>query len=307
MAMSDRWPTAGATLPRIEDMLGECTEALTAMHRGQVHRDRWPEFAAFDVGAYPAALRREAAVQWAGRACAEHGSIHQFSAVTRALCEARVPLPLLGALARLITDEVRHAELCAAYAAACYPEAPASEVWTSWRVPKAPWPDAPSLTHNEASAQGAVVWAADAIMTACCFGETLSVPMLKAIAVVATDPVAQAVAEQILRDEHLHARFGWEALRALLGHIDADGRAWLQGQLPTHMAGFEVSTCVDVRLADLLDDGELTIEAGTVEAPNLGVLTHKQYAFIFYHTVEQEIFPQLRALGFDPAAAWAAR
>ena len=303
--MNLRWPTQGAAEPRTDAMFAPTTESLLAIHKKQVHRDRWPDFGAFEPNAYPSALRRDAAVQWAGRARAEHNSIHQFSALSRALCEVRAPLTLLGPIARLITDEVRHAEICAAYALACYPEGLEEDKLVAWKVPRAPWPDAPGLLQGADDASDLVVWAADAIMTACCFGETLSVPMLKAISLVSTDPVASQVADQILRDEHLHARFGWEALGVLLEHLDEAGRASLQARLPSHMAGFEASTCIGIRLEDLLADPEISIEED--DDPNLGTLSKRQYAFIFYDTMENEIFPQLGELGFDAMGAWAGR
>lgn len=291
-------------------MVADTTDSLGAMHRSQVHRDRWPQWGAFSPAAYPPELRREAAVQWAGRARAEHGSIHQFAAVAHTLAELRAPLHLLGAVARLITDEVRHAEICAQMALTLFPEALEPGVedhLLRWPIPHTPWPDAPPLRRESGEEQLALRWAIDAILTACCLGETLSVPMLQAIATVATEPVAGAVAEQILRDEHLHARFGWEALAVLMPRLDPEHLPWLHQQLARHLAGFEASTCIGVRLPDLLDDPSISIEPGDPAHPNLGVLTHRQYAMIFYHTLEQEIFPGLQALGLDPARAWAER
>jgi len=104
--------------------LADCSDALAAMHRGQIRRDPWPAIEAFDRSAYPSELLESSAIQWAGRAQAEHGSVHQFTQVAHALCEARAPLEVLGAISRLITDEVRHAELCAAMAEACAPGVP---------------------------------------------------------------------------------------------------------------------------------------------------------------------------------------
>ena len=106
-----------------------CSPPLAAMHRNQVRRDPWPEFEAFDHSAYPEALLQEAHENWAERARAEHGSVHQFTQVAHALCVARAPLEIQGALARLITDEVRHAELCARMAELCVPAGASPEPW----------------------------------------------------------------------------------------------------------------------------------------------------------------------------------
>lgn len=282
------------------------TARLAKLHRAQVHRDPWPDFDAFDPAAYERPLRRAAAVQWAGRARNEHGSIHQFSALAFTLAEARVPLAFHGALARLITDEVRHAELCAAAAHAIYPEglphgdAPEPAIFR-WPAPRLPWPRPPALDTPE---RARLQWAADAILSACCFGETLSRPMLDAIAVVSTDPMAEAIAAQILRDEHLHAAFGWEALGYLLSELGDAGRSAIVAALPERYSEFERSTCCGIGIEQVAGR-ELTIER--TDAPNLGTLTDDQYAMIFFATIEGEIIPALEGLGLDARAAWAAR
>lgn len=289
-------------------MLAPTTRALGNMHRHQVHRDPWPDFAAFDPSRYDAALRRRAGWHWISRAQSEHGSVHQFSAVLHALCEARAPAEVLGGLARLITDEVRHVELCAAAARAIYPEGEQSAVLFRWRTPRAPWPDAPrtrSERPDEATEHEIRGWAARAILTACCLGETMSKPMLEAVAVVSTDPLAEDCARQILRDEHFHASFGWEALDLLWPTLDDGERAQVQERLRRAFAGFENTTCGEVRIADLAGK-ELVLERG--EEPNLGTLTDEQFAFIFYATLESEILPRLRTYeGLDPDVAWATR
>jgi hypothetical protein len=283
-----------------DDMLALASERLASMHRAQVHRDPWPDFASFDPSRHDVGLRRAAAVQWAGRARAEHGSIHQFTQLAHALANARAPLHVLGALARLATDEVRHAELCAEMALACWPEGRAEGASAfAWPAPTSPWPDPPAASDEP----GQRAWAAEAIAVACCLGETLSRPMLEAIAVVATDPLAEACARQILRDEHLHATFGWEALGWLFPQLDAAARTSLHRRVASALAGFESTTACGIPLADVAGQ-EIAIERG---APNLGTLTDLQYAMIFYATLEHEIVPRFAALGLDAARAWAER
>ena len=292
-------------------MLAPAGERLGSVHRKQVHRDPWPDFASFDPGPWSEPERRAAALQWAGRARNEHGSVQQFAQLTQVLATARVELELLGSLARLITDEVRHAELCAAMALAIWPEGVTVDPRVfRWPQPRPPWPDPPGARvpdpkgdAGDPDVEPRLAWAAGAILTACCLGETLSKPMLEALAVVATEPLAEAVARQILRDEHLHATFGFEALALLLPRLREASRARLQTQLAADLAGFERSVCGSLRIADVADT-EIVIERGE---PNLGVLTEHQYAVIFYSCLEGEIFPRLHELGFDPEAAWAQR
>lgn len=271
-------------------MLATTTPALAGICRSQVRRDPWPDFESFEAQQYSDELRRAAAHQWAGRARAEHGSVHQFTALGHALSEARAPLQLLGSLGRLITDEVRHAELCVRMAMACRP----GSINLGWAVPKAPWGPAPSA---DGDVEG---WAAEAILIACCVGETLSAPMLEAIAIVATDPVAEGVARQILRDEHLHATFGWESLAFLLQRGGEPLRDRLQARLGNVLHEVERTTCGELRAHDVANS-ELEIVRGEV---NLGTLSERQYAQIFYATLEHDILPRFDGLGFDAFGAW---
>ncbi|MFV8749514.1 hypothetical protein ACNOYE_03060 [Nannocystaceae bacterium ST9] len=287
-----------------ERMLAATTDRLARIHRAQVHRDPWPEFERFDSAPWPSEQRRAAAVQWAGRARAEYGSIQQFSGVAHVLTTARIELELLGSLARLITDEVRHAELCAAMALAIWPEGRTLEPHVfGFPRPREPWRPAPPFVAADELAEPQLAWVAGALLTACCLGETLSRPMLDALVVVTTDPIAEAVSQQIRRDEHLHATFGWDALAHLLPRLAAESRVALQRQLADDFAGFERSVCRGIDITAMAGR-EITIER---DQPNLGVLTDEQYAMIFFATVEGEIFPQLRELGLDPERAWAER
>jgi hypothetical protein len=294
-----QWP------PGLAGMFAPAPRALVSAHQRQIARDPWPGWGAGLAQDYPRALREAAAIQWAGRAAAEHGSVHQFAGALQVACEARLPLAITGALARLITDEVRHAELCGQMALTLWPGA----ARLPWAVPRAPWAAPPAAPAEGATPQAQLHWLGEALLVACCFGEALSVPMLQAIAVVATEPLAEAVAAQILRDEHLHARFGEEGLSLLLERGGDGLRGHLEGALPRTMGAFEASCCGDAALGASMEGDVLTveIEAGEEGAPNLGTLTETQYAAIFYATMEQEIFPTLRRLGLDPAAAWARR
>jgi hypothetical protein len=285
-----------------ERMLAPATERLGRMHRAQVHRDPWPDFTAFEPARYDARLRRAAAVQWAGRARAEHGSVQQFTILAHALCNVRIELPVLGALARLTTDEVRHAELCAEMGLALWPEGKATEPAVfRWDRPRLPWVGPPALADDPTPT---LAWAAEAVLVSCCIGETLSRPMLEAIAVVATDPLAAAVAKQILRDEHLHATFGWETLALLLPRIDDAQRDALAERMMRSFGAVEASTACGIAVEAVAGK---SIEIAEDDEPNLGTLTDEQYAMIFFATMEAEVLPQLQALGLDAMDAWQRR
>ena len=284
-------------------MLAASSARLTAMHTHHVHRDPWPRFAQVDVSGVDAAVRAHAVRQWSGRARNEYGSVHQFSALTNALATARVPVTILGALARLQTDEARHVELCASLARAYAGED--DDALRVWPIPRAPWRDAPRVS-SDADVVRVHEWAAEVAIAACCIGETLSVPMLEAIALVATEPTAADVARQILRDEHLHATFGWELLGWLLPQLDDAARERVQASLAPVLGGFEATTCGGISAADLAGT-TLEITGPEPGTSNLGTLDARTYAAIFYATLETEIFPRFVALGLDPQRAWAMR
>lgn len=288
-----------------ERMLAPATERLARMHRTQVHRDPWPDFTAFERERFDATLRRAAAVQWAGRARAEHGSVQQFTILAHALCNVRIELPVLGSLARLITDEVRHAELCAEMGLACWPEGKSSEPAVfRWDRPRLPWVGPPVLADDP---KPTLAWAAEAVLVSCCIGETLSRPMLEAIALVATEPLAAAVARQILRDEHLHASFGWETLGLLLPRIDDAQRAALEDRMARSFGAVESTTACGIAVEAVAGKSLAIAPSDEPDHHNLGTLTDEQYAMIFFATMETEVLPQLAALGLDAMGAWQRR
>ncbi|MCZ7683998.1 MAG: hypothetical protein M5U28_36600 [Sandaracinaceae bacterium] len=123
------------------------------MARAQLRRDPWPSFEAFDASRYPEEVRLRSARQWWRRAREEYGSIHEFTALAHALCRARAPIDLLAALSRLVTDEARHAWLCAAMARALVPGADPESVF-AWAPPPRPGPRRPRATIASRSSRG---------------------------------------------------------------------------------------------------------------------------------------------------------
>jgi hypothetical protein len=197
---------------------------------------------------------------------------------------------------------VRHAELCAELALACWPEGRGSEPAVfRWDPPRLPWVGPPVLGEDPGPTLG---WAAEAILVSCCIGETLSRPMLEAIAMVATEPLAQAVARQILRDEHLHATFGWETLGSLLPRLDQAQHDALAQRMTRAFGAVERTTACGIAV-EAVAGKSLAIAEGN--EPNLGTLGDEQYAMIFFATMETEVLPQLQALGLDAMGAWQRR
>ena len=270
---------------------------LAKQHHKQIARAPWPQFDRFERERYDETIRRRAARQWLRRGREEYGSVHEFSLLLGALTGAGAPSEWTGMLARLITDEARHAELCRSMAVALVGEEEVAAM--DWTPPTPPFPKPP--------AEGVFAWAADVVLCTCCIGETVSVPLYDSLAAVTTDPVARSVVEQIRRDELLHSRFGWDALAWLLPHLSPTERAWLQRRLAWRLAGFERSCAAGVSLEEIVNQ-ELVIEPPAEDAPpNLGHQEALVYATVFYATLETEILPRFDELGFDAMEAWRVR
>ncbi|MCA9534633.1 MAG: hypothetical protein KC593_13170 [Myxococcales bacterium] len=276
---------------------------LAQMHRAQIERAQWPEFERFDAARYDPELRHQAARNWWFRARQEYGSVLEFSALLHALTRVGAPIELTGALGRLITDEARHAELCRAMTVALVGEERALSL--PWEPIGMPYPPAPQ--GGAESAPEVLAWAADVLLTSCCIGEAVSRPIYDALIAVTTDAVPRDVVRQILRDEHLHASFGWYALEWLLPRLGGPARAQLDRVLAVRLGSFERTCSAGVALADLVDK-ELVIEPPAEDAaPNLGTLGAEAFAMIFYATIEHDILPRFEALGFDALRAWRTR
>jgi len=112
------------------------------------------------------------------------------------------------------------------------------------------------------------------------------------------------VARQILRDEHLHASFGWETLGLLLPRMSDASRAELDRGMARAFGGVEQTTACGIAI-EAVAGKDIDIVRG--DAPNLGTLSDEQYAMIFFATMEQEVLPQLEALDLDARGAWLRR
>lgn len=274
-------------------------KSLSSAHKKQINREPWPNFSELDLSGYNTRTRVEAAHQWATRAGAEHSSVFQFSQLSQVLSLACVPIEILGSLARLITDEVRHVQLCLNVAEACAP--PEWSHLLKLGAPYSPW----QPFKNDGSREELLAWASRAVLIACCLGESLSKPMLEVIALQSTEPVIEAATLQILRDEELHSLFGWETLSYLMGEISPEAIDALHKTLPRAFAGLEQTTTHGITVAELI--GKPLVVKRDKKKPNLGVLHAIQSATVFYSTLDSLIFPELKKLGFDPQSAWKQR
>jgi hypothetical protein len=68
-----------------------------------------------------------------------------------------------------------------------------------------------------------------------CCGETVAVPLFRAIREPTVEPVAVAALDRILRDESIHRAFGWDTLDELLELLGEPGHAWVREHAPGYM------------------------------------------------------------------------
>lgn len=243
---------------------------------------------AFDATRYDDAAVSRARWEWSARAVAEYESTAQFAQYVHRLTLIGAPVELIGAATRLVTDECRHAELCARLA------------------------DAMGGRRAQVGRDGLQLYDIDdlhvacalTVLAVCCFGETLSVPMFRALTVVTTDPLAARVATIIAGDEEYHARYGWEALRWFVERADPAQHRRMLDLLPGLMAHFERICHGSPDTYERLAGVELVVEEG---GPNLGTLPPDTYAGIFYATMEDTILPQLDELGLRGFESWQIR
>lgn len=266
------------------------TEIIRRFHNKLMHR-RPIGWESLNPADYDEQTVEQARREWASRAVAEYYSTSQFSQLTHRLCRLGAPVELIGASTRLAVDECRHAELCARVADRLGGR-------TGYDVGQ----DSLSMFDD---AEDEWLAAYRSILELCCFGETISVPVLQAMHVISNNPVIEKICAIIAADEGYHMNFGWEALQWMTPNLDAQQRCQVRQSLPLVIAGFERVCSGGPEVIEQLAGQDLVIEED--EQPNLGSLTREQYAGIFYHCIEEDIFPRLENLGFDTAAIWRER
>ena len=266
------------------------TEIIGRFHRTLMDR-RDIDWEGLDPDNYDEQTREQARREWASRAVAEYYSTSQFSQLSHRLCALGAPVELIGASTRLSTDECRHAELCAMVA----DRLGGRQGYDVGDEQLSMFDDADDL------------WLAvyQSILQLCCFGETISVPILEAMHVVSNDPVIEEVAGIIAADEGYHMNFGWEALEWMTPKLDDEQRRAVRESLPRLVGSFEQVCRGGPEVLQQLAGEDLVVEED--DEPNLGTLTDLQYAGIFYHCIEEDVLPRLQALGFDSRAIWEER
>jgi hypothetical protein len=221
---------------------------------------------------------------WTLAAWSEYAAAASFAEIAAALCACAAPIELVAAAGDFIVDELLHAEL-AARIVAWLGGAVALEV----ELGKLVRPAAPGAP---------VVRAAELIVRACCVGEALTVPVLKATRRAlggAAGPIFEGLG-RVIADEAGHAQLGWWFLDWAAPHLDEAARAHLGAVAGQALAAF----------------GPLLGGAGAAgvacqAAPAVGALPCARYDPVFLAAATRWVARPLATRGIVvPAAALAA-
>jgi len=210
--------------------------------------------------------------EWANRVRAEYGSAAITARVLHLSIAAGLPRPLLDIARRVVSDELDHAELShetlIAIGGADHPIAVDFDQMAGFGH------DVPPLVEL-----------VQHVVQAFCFGETLAVPLFRAIRQDTRHPVARAALDRILADEAVHRAFGWQALDALLDLDPVGVRALLEQHIPATHSRFHRA------YGSVPDTAPLTTEERAV-----GLLSPADYRRIFQQTWQRDLRPKLQAL-----------
>lgn len=238
---------------------------------------------ALDVGraSLDDAERALVVASWRSRMNFEYASARVFGDLVGQAMRAGLPPRVVADVARMATEEIRHAEACA-------------EVLVN--LDAAPTCAALGATpaaarHEDATARVAF---ARNVASVGCASETVAVALVESERAIAATPDLERVLTGILRDEIGHARLGWTALRKIVAELDARERRDLDRYLPTL---FEHQLGHYGRLAELPPTTERARRAGAPDG--------RASLALFWETLEGVIVPGLEATGLDARAGLA--
>jgi hypothetical protein len=215
------------------------------------------------------------------RADQEYQSAAVFSAALDAVIATAMPREIAAGLAKIVGDELRHAELCAALAKQLDAPAP---TWSTEAV-RVRVDHLPELRWRAISlllVEGAI-------------GETISSALFATGRNGTTESPQRTTLRSILSDEVFHARFCWESLASLELACDLEP---MQAEASRALGAIERAQILPVLRR---------LEAGMPfdsawEA--LGVLRPEKRVDAFYGAIERSVIPRLTRLGLDGNNAW---
>jgi len=130
-----------------------------------------------------------------------------------------------------------------------------------------------------------------------CLGETVAVPLFKALREDCTVPVARRALERVLRDEVRHRDFGWTLLDWLLElPVGPSLRMTAERELPTYFGRLRLSYGAHAKNQTHMDRTDRA----------WGLMPPAAYAPVVEHTLERDWLPRFERRGIDARGAWEA-
>jgi len=217
---------------------------------------------------------------WRGRMVNEHISAQVWSSLLGQAMRATLPAKVLAGVAEAASDELRHAEQCAAVVSALGGQ-PVAHLPPLETVPDhAEVPPLEGFLRN--------------LISVGCMSETVAVSVIRAEHAELDGSALSSVLDTILADEVQHARLGWEVLGLVAPLLDDGARARLDAYLVDALVHQ-----VDHELAHLpLHNG------ASPEAAQAGVCDGGFARAVFFDTITDVIVPGLERAGLDANAAW---
>ncbi len=179
-------------------------------------RDAWQAALPWIAPTLPAPTRDAAAARWTRAALAEHASIAAFARFTLQLMALGAPPELLLAAHAALADEVEHARVSFAIAAAL----------AGGPVGAGPLPAA----LGDLS-QSHLAFVVDTFREGC-IGESIAAAIAGLAAARCDDPTLRAILERIAEDELRHAALAWRAVRWALAQPGAERMCTALADLP---------------------------------------------------------------------------
>jgi hypothetical protein len=131
-----------------------------------------------------------------------------------------------------------------------------------------------------------------------CLGETVAVPLFRALREPCSVPVARRALDRILRDEVRHRDFGWALLGSLLASPDGESlRAQAERDLPGHFA----------RLRDSYAPELADPPPATSDERAWGLMPAPLYREVLERTLERDFVPRFAEHHIDARRAWEKR
>lgn len=219
--------------------------------------------------------------EWLRRVEAEYRSAALTQHLVLWLIQIAASPDLVADGLRIVSDELAHSELSfEAHVAAGGSGAP--------RIPRE------TLALPRAAGAPLELDVLRACVRNFCLGETVAVPLFKAMRAGCSAEAARPVLDRILRDEVRHRDFGWDLLGWLLDQPGAISlRRSLERELPAMLRDLRASyTPPAAKREQALPDGDRA----------WGLLPAAEYGRIVERSIERDIAPRLARLGIATAA-----